>query len=135
MSETDYISAAFDLLSASNPPEKVIPPNSVHKGTKYVLPRYEFHEGPGVSINADLEGNSDTNVMFQIDVVVGSGLYSSKAHEMRDRIINLFRAGRRLAGSTITERPSYANPFSDGSEYRIPITISLRASIALPEGE
>lgn len=90
------------------------------------VPRYEVYLGPSKSTTKAYSGLNQSDFLIQIDCVVTVGTGLATQIQMIDQIATRFKAGTQLSCGHVTARPVMGPPSKKKSEYRRPITISVR---------
>lgn len=125
--EATIINAAEEhFIALSDRPYTVWPNQKVEAST----PRVEFSEGPVSNEPFALDGMARANFLFQVTVITEGGGRTKETRALTQSIIDHFKVGTDLAGAKVSKRPVKGAPYSDDSEWRQPITISVRGYLA-----
>lgn len=116
--------AHFENLA--NRPDTVWP-NQSHSAA---VPRLEFTQGPITPGKVAPDGSALTAFIVQATVVTASGSRSATLRGLGAQVAGHFKAGTKISDAIVTERPQMAAPYLDDDEWRLPITITLRARLA-----
>lgn len=96
-------------------------------------PRYEIQIGPVATRPVTLSGTNEATFLLQITAVTKSNQGTGQADRMAQRIIDRFPSGLAVdAGSWVARRPDRGAAIQDDAEYRVPVTVTIRALLNNP---
>ena len=101
-----------------------------NQAAKSDTPRVEFDHGPVAQSTATLAGHSRADFLFQISVVTEAGTSSGPSDKIVQSVIDHFSIGTRISNATVHLRPTIGAPFQDGSEWRVPVTVRMKAMLS-----
>jgi len=124
MSETAITEAFMAHLAAMAGLPAVAWPNGAQVPT---TPRLEMQTGPAGPRSLTLAGASDTDLMYQVTVVTKAGEFTTASNALIEAVVSHFAFGQPVGAAKVRKRPDIGPAIQDGIEYRVPITIRLRA--------
>ena len=125
--EATIIQAAKDHFEAMGARPTTVWAN---QAAEAALPRVEFEHGPIAQETHSLAGDSLADFMFQITVVTKIGTSSGENDQIVQSVVDHFAVGSRISTATVHLRPAVGAPFLDGGEWRVPITVRMKAVLS-----
>lgn len=95
------------------------------------LPRYEVRRGPAATRDRTYDGMARIDMTMIVTAVVQAGGHTDYANGMVTRVVDRFFSGALMTGTNarVLKRPVVGGAYTDGTKYRVPITITIRAHI------
>lgn len=96
-------------------------------------PRFEVQLGPITTRPVTVSGTNEATFLLQITAVVDANTGTMQADRMAQRIIDRFPSGLAVdAGSWVARRPDRGAGIQEDAEYRVPVTVTIRALLNKP---